>query len=86
MGLFGKRRENWPSVVVQIDEWDRDEAKATVSGCFTVNGEFYSVVAAHEFAFTRKAEEFIAKVEGNPTLVVRYNPDDPTDNIPEDFM
>ncbi len=86
MGLFGKNRSKWPTVIASIDEWGAIGNKANVSGSFTIDGEFYSVVVDREFSWPGDAEAWIAKVEATQTLTVRYNPDDPNDNIPEDFL
>jgi len=86
MGLFGKRRDTskWPTAVARIDEIGVGGTTANFSGAFTVDGDFYSVTVDRDFKSVSEAEAWASRMEASPTAMVRYNPDDPSDNVVED--
>jgi len=84
MGLFGKKHKEWPTAVVNVDEIyvdPDDTGKVVGSGSFIVNGEFYSAVFERRFTWSPEAEKWCASVEATQTAMVRYNPDDPSENV-----
>jgi hypothetical protein len=86
MGLFGKRRDTskWLTAIARIDEIGVGGNTVNFSGAFTVEGDFYSVMVDRDFKSVSEAEAWAARIEASPTLTVRYNPDDPSENVVED--
>ena len=87
MGLFGKHREHWPTALVNVDEIyvdPEDGGQVVGSGSFTVNGEFYSALFKRRFRWSRDAAAWCASVESSSKVTVRYNPDDPSENVIDD--
>ncbi len=86
MGLFGKRRSSsqWPSAAAVLDEIYVVAEGANIaegSGYFTVAGDYYSILVRREFKSAREAEAWVSRTETSPHVTVRYNPDDPSDNV-----
>lgn len=85
MGLFGKTKDKsrWPSALAAVDEIGLNGFKVQFSGAFTVNGEYFSVEAEREFKSVTDAEAWAALLEANPTITIKYDPDEPSKNIVE---
>ena len=78
MGLFGKKdKSGWLSTIATLDEIGLDGTIVEATGAYTANGEYYTAHTKREFFSPFAAEEWAGKLEANPRVTVKFDPDHP---------